>query len=222
MDILLAMAHTSIAELDAKAVGRDKAEAEAEARTGPQYYAMDPQQQWRGPFTLPELGALSWLSPLTWITAGEKQPVERAWKQQPISEIFAAKLREQPQAVSNFICPACGQPLVAEAYEGTQVYECRFCAGTLVEDGRIARILARTGRERPCSERIQALARATVQENQARASACTRSGRGRSPSRTRGTSGRSLRLSTSVSGTRNSRCFVGFRHDEPLAARGAK
>ena len=99
---------------------------------------------------------------------GEKQPVDRAWKQPLINAIFVAKLSEQPQAVSNFTCPTCSQSLVTESYEGTQVFQCRFCAGTLVEDGKIARIIARTGRDRPCSERIQALARTVVQGNQAR------------------------------------------------------
>ncbi|HSQ77470.1 MAG TPA: zinc metalloprotease HtpX [Nitrospirota bacterium] len=167
MDILLTMAHTSIAELDAKAASRDKAAGQKTA--GPQYYAMNPQQQWQGPFALGELGALAWLSPLTWVTTGEKQPVDRAWKQPLINDIFTARLSAQaPQAVTDLICPSCSQPLVAESYENTQVHQCRFCAGTLVENSRIARIIARTGRERPCSERINALTRAAVQENQIR------------------------------------------------------
>jgi heat shock protein HtpX len=168
MDILLAMAHTSIAELDAKADSRDKAKAAADARTGPQYYAMNPQQQWQGPFGLSELGALPWLSPLTWVTSGEKEPVVRAWKQPLINVIFAARPAGQPQEASNYNCPSCGQPLVVETYESTQVYECRYCAGTLVENSKIARIIARTDRERPCSDRINALARAAVNENQIR------------------------------------------------------
>ncbi len=164
MDILLTMAHTSVAELDAKAANRGKAIMQRPA--GPQYYAMNPQQQWQGPFALNELGALAWLSPLTWVTTGEKQVVDRAWKQPLINDIFTARLSEQAQAVTDLTCPSCGQPLVAESYENTQVHQCRFCAGTLVENGKIARIIARTGRERPCSERITALARAAVQENQ--------------------------------------------------------
>lgn len=166
MDILLKMAHTSIAELDAKTASRDKAAGQKPA--GPQYYAMNPQQQWQGPFALDELGALAWLSPLTWVTTGEKQPVDRAWKQPLINDIFTMRLSEQAQAVTDLACPSCRQPLVAEAYEGTQVYQCRFCAGTLVENGKIARIIARTGRERPCSERINALTRTVVKENQYR------------------------------------------------------
>lgn len=170
MDVLLKMAHTNIAELDAKAVSREKAKAEADAQetTGPQYYAMNPQQQWQGPFALNELGALAWLSPLTWVTTGEKQPVDRAWKQPLINAILAGRLAGQPQEASNYTCPSCGQPLVVETYVSTQVYECRYCAGTLVENSKIARIIARTDRERPCSERINALARTAVNENQIR------------------------------------------------------
>jgi len=166
MDILLKMAHTSIAELDAKAAGRTT--ASTQETDGPRYYAMDPQQQWQGPFTLGELGALAWFSPLTWVMTREKQPAERAWKQPLINALFAAKLSQQPQTVSNFTCPSCGEPLLEGSYEGTSVFQCRFCAGALVENGKIARIIARTGRERPCSARIQALARTVVQENQAR------------------------------------------------------
>jgi heat shock protein HtpX len=166
MDILLKMAHASIDELDAKAANRDKAAGQKTA--GPQYYAMNPQQQWQGPFTFDELGALAWLSPLTWMTTGEQQPVDRAWKQPLVNAIFTARLSGQAQAVTDFTCPSCSQTLAAESYEGTQIYQCRFCAGTLVENGKIARIIARTGRERPCSERINALMRAVVQENQFR------------------------------------------------------
>jgi Zn-finger nucleic acid-binding protein len=55
-----------------------------------------------------------------------------------------------------------------ESYEGTQVYQCRFCSGTLVENSKIPRIIARTGIERPCSDRMSALARTVVKENQMR------------------------------------------------------
>jgi len=170
MDILLRMAHTNIAELDAKADSREKARAEADARKteGPRYYAMNPQQQWQGPFGIGELGALPWLSPLTWVTTGEDQPVERAWKQPVINALFEARLAGRPQPTSNYTCPSCGQPLVVETYESTQVYECRYCAGTLVENNKISRIIARTDREQPCSERINALTRAAVNANQVR------------------------------------------------------
>ncbi len=166
MDILLKMAHTSIAELDAKAAG--KLNTAAHVTTGPQYYAMDPQQQWQGPFAMQELGSLAWLSPLTWVTTGKQQPVDRAWKQPLINTIFTARLSRQTQAVTDFACPSCSQPLVAEAYEGTQVYQCRSCTGILVENSKIPRIIARTGREGPCSERITALTRAVITENQIR------------------------------------------------------
>jgi heat shock protein HtpX len=162
IDILLTMAHTNIAGLAAK---METQTAPKPSPAGPAYYAMDPQQQWQGPFAFAELGALSWLSPLTWVRTEDKQVVDRAWKDPLINTVFTARLA-QDQTLSDFTCPSCSQPLVEESYEGTQIYQCRFCAGTLVGTDRIPRIIARTGRERPCSERVKALAKTTVEKNQ--------------------------------------------------------
>ncbi|HEX9021971.1 MAG TPA: M48 family metalloprotease [Nitrospirota bacterium] len=165
IDMLLAMAHVSIAELEEKA---KRAESAAQKPAGPRFYAMNPRKQWQGPFAQTELAALPWLSPLTWVTTGKEQPVHRAGKDPFISAIFAARLSREEGAASDLACPSCSQPLVMESYEGTQVYQCRFCAGSLVESGKIPRILARTDRERPCTERLSALTRTMLKENQLR------------------------------------------------------
>jgi Zn-finger nucleic acid-binding protein len=167
MDILLKMARVSISELDAKADTREAA-ANAQKPPQPKYYAMDPQQQWQGPFLIAELSTLPWLSPLTWVTTGDQEPVDRAWKQPTINAIFAARLSQKEQSESGFTCPTCRQPLVTTAYESTQVYRCNFCAGTLVENDKIPRIIART--QQPCTERLTALAKAVVDENQLKVS----------------------------------------------------
>jgi Zn-finger nucleic acid-binding protein len=166
MDILLKMARVNIAELEAK-TGKSAA-VSSQDPPAPRYYAMSPRKQWQGPFMSTELAALPWLSPLTWITQGKDQPVERASKDPCINEIFLSRLSEQERPLSNFSCPACRQPLVTESYEGTQLYQCRFCAGILVDSVKIPRIIARTGRERSCSERITSLAKTVVRENQLR------------------------------------------------------
>ncbi len=163
IDLLLRMAHMSISALVSKT---QEGTREPGTTQLPAYYAMNPQQQWQGPFTLRELAALPWLSPLTWVTTGEQQPVDRAWKEPLINGIFSIRLANGDGTTSEFSCPSCRQQLVTESYEGTQIYRCRFCAGTLAENAKIPRILARTGRERPCTDRINALARAVVNENQ--------------------------------------------------------
>jgi heat shock protein HtpX len=166
MNILLTMARVSIAELDAKTV--KAVTTNAQRPSAPLYYAMSPRQQWQGPFTSVELAALPWLSPLTWVTKGKDQPVDRASKEHCINDIFLSRLSEQERPLSNFSCPSCRQPLVTESYEGTSLYQCRFCAGILVDSVKIPRIIARTGRERACSERINSLAKTVVTENQLR------------------------------------------------------
>ncbi|MEK6743162.1 MAG: zinc metalloprotease HtpX [Nitrospirota bacterium] len=165
MDLLLAMARVSVAELDSNVERRS---GEKQADSAPNYFAMSPRQQWQGPFTGGELDVLPWLSPLTWVATGEGQSAERAWKDPLINAIFLRRLAGETRTDSGFTCPSCRQPLATAAYKGTQVFQCSFCAGMLVENGKIPRIIARTGRERPCTERLNALARSVLQQNQTR------------------------------------------------------
>ena len=163
--ILLRMARVSISELDAKA--ERKARIADEAKTeGPIYYALDPNQQWQGPFSLANLAALPWLSPLTWISTGQDQEVEKAWKDSLVNSIFTERLNQTKSSLNNLACPKCHQPLSEVYYKKTQVYQCDFCRGTLVENAKITRILART--ESPCTERLKSLAQTVLRENQMR------------------------------------------------------
>lgn len=163
MDILLAMARVGKAELDARAAV--KAADKAPERESGAYYALSPQNNWQGPFSMNEINTLPWLSPLTWIMKEGERSATRAWKDPAVNALFPPRLLGTEQ-LSAFACPACHQPLLVESYEGTQIHQCRFCAGILVENSRIPRIIARTGREQRCSARINALARAVVTENQ--------------------------------------------------------
>jgi heat shock protein HtpX len=165
MDLLLAMARVSVTELDSNVERRS---GEKHADSAPNYFAMSPRQQWQGPFTASELSALPWLSPLTWVATGGRQTAERAWKDPLINAIFLQRLAGDPRSDPGLTCPSCAQPLVTAAYEGTQIFQCCFCVGTLVENGKIPRIIARTGRDRPCTERLDALARSALRQNQAR------------------------------------------------------
>lgn len=158
IDVLLSMARISIAGLAPKAATRER--GKAEQGKGPGYYALSPQQEWQGPFFIDELDRLPWLSPLTWVTSDDQQAIERAWKLPFLAALFSKRPAGREKSVSDKACPVCRQQLVVSTYEGTSILQCRFCAGSLVENDRIARIIARTGRERPCSERIVALAKA--------------------------------------------------------------
>ncbi|HUK56176.1 MAG TPA: zinc metalloprotease HtpX [Nitrospiria bacterium] len=164
IDILLKMAHAELSEQIVKA-----ASAAGAATAKPSesvFHALDPQHQWQGPFTLPELYALPWISPLTWINDGGPA-IERAWKMPQIDPaIFTKRLAEEASPVSRFLCPSCHQPLLEITYERTQIDQCHFCGGALVESDRIPRIIART--ENPATDRIQSLSKAAMQESQLR------------------------------------------------------
>ena len=166
MDILLKMARISKTELDARSERR--ADSKLPKTSRPLLFAMNPQKQWQGPFAVAELATLPWLSPLTWITQGNEQPVGRAWQDPLVNAIFLTRLASPGEQKSGFTCPSCHQPLVTASCEGTQVSQCRFCSGILASNARIPRIIARAGKTRPCSERITSLARAAVSGNMSR------------------------------------------------------
>lgn len=163
--ILLRMARVSMTELDARA---DRRATAGPAPSPARYYARNPREQWQGPFTFAELAALPWLTPLTWTMTGPDEPANRAWKDPAINGIFTTRLSGTERNLSTLTCPSCRQPLATSSAAGTLTHRCVFCAGTLVENNRIPRIIARTGRSGPCSDRINRLARITLEQNRAR------------------------------------------------------
>jgi len=163
IDILLKMARIRKTDLDTRLA--TAADSQKQGISEPLLFAMNPQKQWQGPFTTTELTALPWLSPLTWITKGKEQPVDRAWKDPLVNAIFSAKLDIPGGAKSDFSCPTCHQPLITESYEGTHIHQCRFCSGILVDNTKIPRIIVRTGKTRPCTDRITSLAKSAVKES---------------------------------------------------------
>lgn len=169
MSVLLRMARVSITELDRRAERREQDRADASAVPGKLFYAIHPRGVWDGPFSASELAALPWLTPLTWIAAGTGIEAERAWREPALEAHFASRLREGAPALSRHACPHCHQPLVVRSYESTEVSQCRFCAGVLVENRKLPRIIAR--RERPCTERVNSLARAVLGDHAHRAAA---------------------------------------------------
>lgn len=166
ISILLRMARVSIADLDRKADRAADAAARPPAGSGVTYRVRDPQGEWIGPLSAAETAALPWLTPLTWITTAAGERAERAWTDAALAPYFAGRLREGTPVLSRHGCPRCRQPLVVRSYESTEVRQCRFCAGILLEQRKISRIIAR--REQPCTERVNALARAALAEQSRR------------------------------------------------------
>ncbi|MDH4161105.1 MAG: zinc metalloprotease HtpX [Nitrospirota bacterium] len=165
INVLLGMARIRRADLERNTIPMSSS---APSSAKPSYYAMSPSQQWQGPLPLNELALLPWLTPLTWISTSAGGDVLRAWKDPLISLIFGQRLMEGERTLSPYACPSCRQPLITASYEGTIIQQCSFCAGTLVDSDKVPRIIARTGRDQPCSERITALARTVLKENQSR------------------------------------------------------
>jgi heat shock protein HtpX len=161
--ILLSMVRVSISELDkkvrVKAVPSDKVKEDKK-----QYYVLDPNQQWQGPLSFHALTLLPWFSPQTWLSKSPVEKVERASEEPLVNTIFTERLAHDVGRVSSFMCPLCKQALSDTSYEKTNVHQCHFCRGILVENTKIPRIIAR--REEECTERVASLAKAVMTDNQ--------------------------------------------------------
>ena len=69
----------------------------------------------------------------------------RASEDNLLQEFFRARLAGG--SLSDSSCPQCKQPLRFVDYEGTSVQECWFCGGTLVEEEKLSRIIAREDKQ---------------------------------------------------------------------------
>jgi heat shock protein HtpX len=159
--ILLQMAHTGIATLSRK-MDEDE-NMNLNERPEDMFYALDNKYQWQGPFTIMELAVLPWLSADTWICNNTNALAKAS--QMPLSDVILRRRFANDAAyASGYLCPSCRNPLLPAIYERTQIYHCRFCGGSLVEDVKLPRIIAR--KDIKYSERINALSRTTLSENQ--------------------------------------------------------
>ena len=162
IEVLLDMVRISLPDLEAKI--EEKANNFQPAPSADLFYALNPSQQWKGPYSLNELGALSWFTPRSWISRTPGQNIERASEIDIIKQLFEVRLYKSRHDLESSLCPACRQPLLKVPYERTYVYQCHFCRGTLVENDKIARIIVR--REQRCPDRLLSLARAVGADNQ--------------------------------------------------------
>jgi heat shock protein HtpX len=160
IEILLKMAHLPVAELYAK----ETKETVDGGSIPPLYYALDPKQHWQGPFAIQDLATLPWVSPRSWISRGPDDEIERASENSAFNAVFTRRAGQTEGVLAQFHCPCCKQPLYKIPYERTNVYECRFCKGLLLDSTKIPRIIVRRGRK--CEERISLLAKAVMRDNQ--------------------------------------------------------
>jgi Zn-dependent protease with chaperone function/Zn-finger nucleic acid-binding protein len=124
-------------------------EMEVESAAEERYFAHR-DGEWDGPFTLPELLALSWVNGSTWISPEDARSVNLAVE----APWFAAFLEDRGRLEkSPWICPACGSGLAFESYEGVRIERCSGCAGVVVDRRRIRKIQLREERPVPSAER---------------------------------------------------------------------
>lgn len=117
------------------------------------------ENDWEGPYTLPELLCRPRFAPLARIRNTQEGVTARAreFPQVRIALHGLARLKP-PAAGRGNLCPRCRVPLTEVFYEGVDVRVCGRCRGRLVDAAGVDRIVAR--RELGFSEALRAKARA--------------------------------------------------------------
>ena len=72
------------------------------------------------------------------------EDIERASEDDFLNCLFLEHLTSShSKHISDIKCPLCKQPLLKIPYERTYIYRCHYCRGSLVDNDKIHRILAR-------------------------------------------------------------------------------
>ncbi len=158
VDVLLQMARVSHSTL----AGREKPRAVFQPEIEQLYYALDSEDTWIGPFRFSELTAFPWFTGSTKVSM-IPTPSEFDDSVRSVDDIVRERIPVNLNMRTTFLCPACRQPLMKEAYVDTSVDRCVFCRGVLIDNDRIFRILAR--REIKCDERFRTLMRAVTADS---------------------------------------------------------
>ncbi len=96
--------------------------------------------KWVGPYTPPQLLAMGFMTPTTWVCPAGSQQVGRATDIPDLLPLFQSQVQG---AVSKGFCPRCKVPLLSQQYEGTEVEQCSFCKGYLLRAGVLERLISR-------------------------------------------------------------------------------
>ncbi len=96
--------------------------------------------QWAGPYTGPQLLAMSALGPGTWICPAGTQNVQKASE---IADLVPLFQKQVQGLVSGEKCPRCKVSLTEQTLDGTSVEKCSFCNGYLLKAGILDRLITR-------------------------------------------------------------------------------
>jgi len=155
VEILADMAHADVGNLKERVESNQKLKESMrdipkEEPAKDSWMLMDRHSAWKGPFTMPQIMLLNWVSPATRIMTLGSADIKQAKDEALFKPVFDVKL--QHSKVSGCSCPHCNQSLVDEEYEGVVVRR----------GSKMPRIIIR--KEKGFSDRIKKLADLTQRD----------------------------------------------------------
>ncbi len=141
LKILLDMAHTDAKTLEQSVDQKSKrprVEAPMSSPAAKTDWMINKDGAWQGPYDFNKIISFDWLKPETWIQRVGGN-VQMAYQDPEVKSFFKSGA-PKPLRVD---CPRCKIPMTKVNYEGTEADKCSFCAGTLVVENDVQRIIIR-------------------------------------------------------------------------------
>lgn len=138
LNVLLDMAHCSTKEFD-EMMGSQVEAVESDAIDHSlKRWFLQKEDQWLGPFTLPEIGMINWLRPQTPVKRWGTNDVTSAQDDPDLKMISKNKNIEQSS-----LCPVCKILLEKVSYEKEIVRKCSSCLGFLIDENQAGVVMMR-------------------------------------------------------------------------------
>jgi heat shock protein HtpX len=116
--------------------------------------------KWEGPFSLAEMATMNWLTPLLLVKKVGTDKTVSAYEDLQVNQVLKLQQKSSGEQKN---CPKCHIPLLAQEYEGVTILQCPNCAGVLVEEADVQRILVR--QEKAFADHIKYLAEISKQQD---------------------------------------------------------
>lgn len=115
-----------------------------DTQEGKIWMIQNPEGEWEGPHTLPDLLHLDLFLPTRWIRNMQEQ-IEAPASEFPQIQLALQKWGKgkKPQRLTENYCPRCHVPLRENYYEGVPLKICQECGGKLIDAAVMERIIAR-------------------------------------------------------------------------------
>jgi len=166
LSILLDMAHSEQEALESafvKSAHKPRTLVTYLPKPGEAMWLFHKGGRWIGPYNMDQILAFDWVVSDMLVKKMGARDVRLAWQDPEIMGVLKRRAGYQDEKTKRMLCPHCHEELIEMRYEGSRLYGCGVCHGSLVHQNDLARIIVRE--EAGFTEEIKAKAHKLQYQN---------------------------------------------------------